>query len=203
MRCASAGGFLCNLVQLSFVPQRCPNFRFIILNPDCKEDVVVCWFSYLNALVWIGFAEHTFLYPLQFPVFRNWGEWMCVKVWAMSTYGANPRWGQWRLERQDSRRKLHSLRFLCIELLLLEIKLLVITELHGNGGYPGQHLLWRFSISIKWYWLSGVRSWQVKIDTEKYPNLATRFNVYALPTLVLFENGKEVDRIVSWMQHKV
>jgi thioredoxin-like negative regulator of GroEL len=37
----------------------------------------------------------------------------------------------------------------------------------------------------------------VKIDTEKYPNLATRFNVYALPTLVLFENGKEIDRIVS------
>lgn len=35
----------------------------------------------------------------------------------------------------------------------------------------------------------------VKIDTEKYPNLATRFNVYALPTLVLFENGKEIDRI--------
>ena len=38
---------------------------------------------------------------------------------------------------------------------------------------------------------------QVKIDTEKYPKLASRFGVEALPTLMLFRNGKPVDRIVS------
>ena len=35
----------------------------------------------------------------------------------------------------------------------------------------------------------------VKIDTEKYPALASQHNISALPTLVLFKNGKAVDRI--------
>ncbi|KAG0618507.1 hypothetical protein M758_4G069700 [Ceratodon purpureus] len=35
----------------------------------------------------------------------------------------------------------------------------------------------------------------VKIDTEKYPDLASRFNIQALPTLVLFKNGQVADRI--------
>ncbi|MBC1300280.1 thioredoxin, partial [Nostoc sp. UCD122] len=35
----------------------------------------------------------------------------------------------------------------------------------------------------------------VKIDTEKYTELATQYQIYALPTLVLFKQGKPVDRI--------
>ncbi|MBD1910181.1 MULTISPECIES: thioredoxin [unclassified Leptolyngbya] len=35
----------------------------------------------------------------------------------------------------------------------------------------------------------------IKIDTEKYPELASRYHIYALPTLVLFSQGKPVDRI--------
>jgi thioredoxin len=35
----------------------------------------------------------------------------------------------------------------------------------------------------------------VKIDTDKYPQLATDHQVYALPTLVLFRKGQPVDRI--------
>lgn len=35
----------------------------------------------------------------------------------------------------------------------------------------------------------------VKIDTEKYPELASRFNIRALPTMVLFKGGKVADRI--------
>ncbi|GAB4206884.1 MAG: thioredoxin [Coleofasciculaceae cyanobacterium] len=35
----------------------------------------------------------------------------------------------------------------------------------------------------------------VKIDTDKYPQLATQYQVHALPTLVLFKNGQPVDRI--------
>jgi len=34
----------------------------------------------------------------------------------------------------------------------------------------------------------------VKIDTEKYPSIASQFHVAALPTLVLFKNGKAVAR---------
>lgn len=35
----------------------------------------------------------------------------------------------------------------------------------------------------------------VKIDTDKYPQLATQYEVHALPTLVLFKDGQPVERI--------
>jgi thioredoxin len=35
----------------------------------------------------------------------------------------------------------------------------------------------------------------VKIDTDKYPQLASQYQIHALPTLVLFQNGQPVDRI--------
>lgn len=40
----------------------------------------------------------------------------------------------------------------------------------------------------------------VKIDTEKYQNLATQYQIFALPTLVLFKGGQPVDRIEGVMQ---
>ncbi len=35
----------------------------------------------------------------------------------------------------------------------------------------------------------------VKIDTERYPQIASQHQIHALPTLVLFDQGKSVDRI--------
>lgn len=35
----------------------------------------------------------------------------------------------------------------------------------------------------------------VKIDSDKYPVLASRYQIHALPTLVLFKNGQQVERI--------
>jgi thioredoxin-like negative regulator of GroEL len=35
----------------------------------------------------------------------------------------------------------------------------------------------------------------VKINTEKYPDLATQHQIAALPTLVLFKQGQPVHRI--------
>lgn len=35
----------------------------------------------------------------------------------------------------------------------------------------------------------------VKIDTDKYPQLASQHHIHALPTLVLFKQGKAVERI--------
>lgn len=35
----------------------------------------------------------------------------------------------------------------------------------------------------------------VKIDTEKYPQIASQHKIHALPTLVLFKEGESVDRI--------
>lgn len=35
----------------------------------------------------------------------------------------------------------------------------------------------------------------VKVNTEKYPNIATRYQVQALPTLVLFKHGSAVARV--------
>lgn len=35
----------------------------------------------------------------------------------------------------------------------------------------------------------------IKIDTEKYPAIASKHQIHALPTLVLFKQGQPVDRI--------
>ena len=35
----------------------------------------------------------------------------------------------------------------------------------------------------------------VKINTERYPQLASQYEIHALPTLVLFKNGQVADRI--------
>lgn len=35
----------------------------------------------------------------------------------------------------------------------------------------------------------------IKIDSDKYPELASQYEVHALPTLMLFKQGKPVDRI--------
>ncbi len=35
----------------------------------------------------------------------------------------------------------------------------------------------------------------IKIDTDKYPQLASEYQIHALPTLVLFKQGKPVERI--------
>jgi thioredoxin len=40
----------------------------------------------------------------------------------------------------------------------------------------------------------------VKIDTDKYPNIATQYQIQALPTLVLFKNGQPIDRIEGVVQ---
>lgn len=40
----------------------------------------------------------------------------------------------------------------------------------------------------------------VKINTENYPDLASEHHVNALPTLVLFKQGKPIDRIEGVMQ---
>lgn len=40
----------------------------------------------------------------------------------------------------------------------------------------------------------------VKIDTDKYPQLASKYNIHALPTLVLFKNGQPLERIEGVIQ---
>jgi thioredoxin len=40
----------------------------------------------------------------------------------------------------------------------------------------------------------------VKIDTDKYPALASQYQIEALPTLVLFKNGQPAERIEGVLQ---
>lgn len=37
----------------------------------------------------------------------------------------------------------------------------------------------------------------VKIDTEKYPSIADKYKIQALPTFILFKDGEPFDRFVS------
>lgn len=37
----------------------------------------------------------------------------------------------------------------------------------------------------------------VKIDTEKYPSIADKYGIQALPTFIIFKDGKPHDRFVS------
>lgn len=40
----------------------------------------------------------------------------------------------------------------------------------------------------------------IKIDTDKYPQLASEYHIEALPTLVLFKNGQAIERIEGLVQ---
>ncbi|BAU63759.1 thioredoxin [Stanieria sp. NIES-3757] len=40
----------------------------------------------------------------------------------------------------------------------------------------------------------------VKIDTDKYPAIASLYQIQALPTLVLFKNGQPVEKIEGVVQ---
>lgn len=40
----------------------------------------------------------------------------------------------------------------------------------------------------------------VKVDTDKYPRLASQYQIQALPTLVLFQNGQPIERIEGVVQ---
>jgi thioredoxin len=39
----------------------------------------------------------------------------------------------------------------------------------------------------------------IKIDTDRYPDLASQYEIHALPTLVLFKRGQPVERIEGVM----
>ncbi|RKY03435.1 MAG: thioredoxin, partial [Spirochaetes bacterium] len=37
----------------------------------------------------------------------------------------------------------------------------------------------------------------IKINTDENPNIATRFGIQGIPTIILFRNGHEVDRLIG------
>jgi thioredoxin 1 len=39
----------------------------------------------------------------------------------------------------------------------------------------------------------------IKVDTDVKPHLAMRFNITSIPTMILFQNGKEIHRISGAM----
>lgn len=41
-----------------------------------------------------------------------------------------------------------------------------------------------------------------KIDVDKAPNLSNRYKIFSVPTLIIFENGKEVKRTSGFMSEE-
>lgn len=39
----------------------------------------------------------------------------------------------------------------------------------------------------------------VRIDTDQVPEVAIRYGIHAIPTLILFHQGKEVSRIIGYV----
>lgn len=37
----------------------------------------------------------------------------------------------------------------------------------------------------------------VKVNTDTFPNLAQKFGIMSIPTLILFKNGSEVDKLIG------
>lgn len=41
-----------------------------------------------------------------------------------------------------------------------------------------------------------------KVNTDDAPSLAMRYGVHAIPTLILFRNGQEIERVVGYVPKK-
>lgn len=41
-----------------------------------------------------------------------------------------------------------------------------------------------------------------KVNTDDAPSLAMRYGVHAIPTLILFQNGQEIERVVGYVPKK-
>lgn len=41
----------------------------------------------------------------------------------------------------------------------------------------------------------------LKVDSDESSNLANEYNIFSIPTLIMFENGKELKRNVGYMSY--
>ena len=42
----------------------------------------------------------------------------------------------------------------------------------------------------------------LKVDTDESNSLATEYNIFSIPTLIMFENGKELKRNVGYLSYE-
>lgn len=41
-----------------------------------------------------------------------------------------------------------------------------------------------------------------KVNTDDHPSIASRYNVFGIPTVILFKNGQEIERVVGFISEK-
>ncbi len=44
---------------------------------------------------------------------------------------------------------------------------------------------------------AGIKAVIVKVNTDENPSIAQKYNIVSIPTLILFKNGQEVERMVG------
>lgn len=42
----------------------------------------------------------------------------------------------------------------------------------------------------------------IKVDVDECPNLSKEYNIFSVPTLIIFENGKELKRISGFLSEE-
>jgi hypothetical protein len=60
---------------------------------------------------------------------------------------------------------------------------------------------WNKSNEYKWVPIKGVR--YMEVDIDKYPQYRTKYHLRSLPTIIVFNNGKEVHRYEADLMMKL
>ena len=88
-------------------------------------------------------------------------------------------------------------QFLSFQEMLSQCKTPVLVDFYATWCGPCQMMA---QVLEQVNTIMGKKVQIIKIDTDKYPKIASSYKIQALPTLVLFKNGEPINRIEGALQ---